>query len=144
MEIVAAESRPREVRYVVRNEGDAPIWVVDDGWLAWRQDGRQIELGFQRAPMQPGVEPFGYFGPQVVGARARRRAERAVALSLAAAARPHLERGGQGRAGPGEYEVAVRVGYGETPEPPPAGRSGRRSRRRCSPGSARRSARRCR
>ena len=81
MEIVAAERRTdppgAELRYVVRNDGDAPLWVVDDGWLVWSQAGRRIELGFQRARLRPGVEPFGYFDPKVGGARAGERADRA-------------------------------------------------------------------
>ena len=117
VEITAAE--PREVRYVVRNEGDVPVWVVDDGWLVWRQDGRRIELGFQRAPMQPGVEPFGYFDPQVVELVAGAELWRTVALAWPQRLDRMWNETAEAAPEPGEYELAVRAGYGETPSPPP-------------------------
>jgi len=122
VEIVAAE--PRELRYGVRNEGDARVWVVDDGWLVWRQEGDRIELGFQRVRMRPGVEPFGYFNPQVAGLDAGAEVERTVALAWPQALDRMWNETAEAAPEPGEYEVAIRVGYGETPEPPPVTRVG--------------------
>ena len=123
VEIAGAQRRTdppgADLRYVVRNGGGAPVWLVDDGWLVWRQDGARIELGFQRAPMREGVEPFGYFDPQVAEIAPGDAVERTVALAWPQA----LDRlwNEQREVAPpaGEYEVAVRVGYGETPKPPP-------------------------
>ena len=117
VEIVAAE--PREVRYLVRNDGDAPVWVVDDGWLVWRHEGRRIELGFQRVPMQPGVEPFGYFNPQVAALEPGGELERTVTLAWPQPLSRIWNEADEVTPVAGDYEVAVRVGYGETPEPPP-------------------------
>ena len=39
-----------DVRYVVRNTGEAPVWMVDDGWLAW-QAGRAADRA--RLPAGP-------------------------------------------------------------------------------------------
>jgi hypothetical protein len=123
VDIVAADSRAdppgAELTYVVRNGGHAPVWVVDDGFLAWRQDGRSIELGYARVPMQPGVEPFGYFSPQVAPVAPGAELRRTVSLSWS----QHLD--GTWNAAdtaappPGDTGVVVRIGYGTTPEPPP-------------------------
>jgi NAD kinase len=51
-----SESPPgAEVRYRVRNDSEATVWVVDDDTLAWLQDGDRITLDRSRVPMQPGV-----------------------------------------------------------------------------------------
>jgi hypothetical protein len=105
--------------YRVRNETGATIWLVDDGFLAWRQDGRLIVLDFSRVPMRPGVQPFGYFNPRVVAVESRDEVSREVSLDWP------LDLSGLWNAddvvapAPGRYDVVVRVGYGESPEPPP-------------------------
>ncbi len=129
VEIVAAEGRPdppgAELTYVVRNAGDAPAWVVDDGWLAWRQEDRRLELGYARVPMQPGVEPFGYFSPQVAPLAPGAELTRTVTLSWPQRLDGMWNAGPSAAPPPGEYTVVVRIGYGETPEPgPPAAGEG--------------------
>jgi hypothetical protein len=123
VEIVAAEPRTdppgADFRYVVRNDGDATVWVVDDGWLVWRRQGRRIELGFQRVPMQPGAVPFGYFDPQVVALEPGAELTRAITLTWPQPLERMWNESAEAAPPAGEYEVAVRVGYGESPAPPP-------------------------
>jgi hypothetical protein len=108
-----------ELTYVVRNGGTAAVWVVDDGALAWRQDDRTIELGYARVAMQPGVEPFGYFSPQVAALAPGGELRRTVALSWPQRLDGTWNPGDVAAPAAGDYGVVVRVGYGETPEPPP-------------------------
>lgn len=121
VDIVAAESRAdppgAELTYVVRNGGHAPVWLVDDGFLAWRQEGRSIELGYARVPMQPGVEPFGYFSPQVAPLAAGAELTRTVSLTWPQRLDGTWNAGDAAAPPPGDYDVVVRVGYGETPVP---------------------------
>jgi hypothetical protein len=118
---VAELTEPRgvELRYLVRNGAEGTIWVVDDGWFAWRLEDRRIELNFARVRMQPGVEPFGYFAPEVVAVEPGARLERTVALNW-----PHPLSGmwnatPDADPPPGEYEVVVRVGWSDSPAPGP-------------------------
>jgi hypothetical protein len=128
VEIAGAEPRTdppgADLRYVVRTEGDAPVWLVDDGWLVWRQEGSRIELGFQRAPMREGVEPFGYFDPQVAEIAPGATVERTASLTWPQALDRLWNEQHEVAPPPGEYEVSVRVGYGESPKPPPVTRVG--------------------
>jgi len=128
VEIVAAERRTdppgAELRYVVRAARDAPVWVVDDGWLVWSQRGRRIELGFQRAPLRPGVEPFGYFDPRVAELEPGGELARTVTLSWPQRLDGMWNAQDEAAPAPGEYEVVVRVGYGESEAPPPPTRVG--------------------
>jgi hypothetical protein len=118
---VASRADPRgaELRYVVRNHSPAAIWVVDDGFLVWREDGRSIELSYARAPMKPGVEPFGYFNPQVVAVAPGEELERAVSLDWPQSLSGLWNAADKAAPEPGEYELTVRIGYGESPEPEP-------------------------
>jgi hypothetical protein len=124
---IASRSEPpgADVRYVVRNDGPEPVWVVDDGFLVWRQGDHRIELSFARAPMQPGVEPFGYFSPQVVPLGPGEHLERTASLTWPQRLSGIWNEADEAAPAPGEYEVAIRVGYGESPEPgePELGRS---------------------
>ena len=121
VDIVAAESRAdppgAELAYVVRNRGAAPIWVVDDGSLAWRQEDEAIELGYARVPMQPGVEPFGYFSPQIAPLAPGAELRRTVSLSWPQPLDGTWNTSATAAPAPGDYDVAVRIGYGTTPEP---------------------------
>jgi hypothetical protein len=113
------EPRGAELRYLVRNGSGATIWVVDDRWFAWRLEDGRIELNFARTRMQPGVEPFGYFAPEVVAVEPGAGLERTVALIW-----PHTLSGmwnADAVADPssGEYEVVVRVGWADSPAPRP-------------------------
>jgi hypothetical protein len=127
VEIVAVESANAsgaEPRYVVRNDGEATVWVVDDGWLVWRREDGRIELGFQRAPMRPGVEPFGYFDPRVARLEPGAELTRTVSLSWPQPLDRMWNEAHEVALPPGEYEVAVRIGYGESEKPPPTQRVG--------------------
>ncbi len=109
------------VEYEVRNTTSAPIWLVNDGWLIWRQEGTQIELSYVRGAMRPGSQVFGYFLPSVI------RIEPGDSLPLAADLnwpyRLDLLWNTERRAAPlpGDYQISVRVGYGLTPVPDDSG-----------------------
>lgn len=116
----SAEPPGAELRYLIRNDSDATAWVVDDGWLAWRRDGRRIELCYARVPMRPGVEPFGYFDPEVVAIAPGGTLERTVTLSWPQPLSGMWNTDRVAAPPPGEYEVTVRIGYAATPKPEPA------------------------
>ncbi len=118
---VASSAQPpgAELRYLVHNDSDAAAWLVDDGWLVWRQDGHHIELGYARVPMQPGVEPFGYFDPQVVMVAPGEQLERTVTLSWPQPLSQLWNADPVAAPPPGEYDVTVRIGYAATPKPEP-------------------------
>jgi hypothetical protein len=118
---VASASDPRatNVRYVVRNQSDKSVWVVDDGWVTWRQDGDQIELSYARVPMQPGVQPFGYFDPAVVEVAPGDELERTVTLTWPQPLSRLWNAEAEADPPPGEYDLTVRIGYGVTPKPAP-------------------------
>lgn len=123
VEIAVAEGRPdppgAELTYVVRNAGGAAVWVVDDGWLVWRQEDRRLELGYARVPLQPGVEPFGYFSPQVAPLAHGAELTRTVTLNWPQRLDGMWNAVDSAAPTPGEYTVVVRIGFGETPEPAP-------------------------
>ncbi len=109
------------VDYVVRNDGEVPVWLVDDGWLVWHRDGSHIELSLARAAMRKGAEVFGYFPPAVVQLDPGQAVSRTVELSWPQRLDRLWNDESEAAPPPGEYEVSVRVGYGVTPEPEPAG-----------------------
>jgi len=122
LNVVAQNAPPSSrVEYEARNDGDAPVWLVNDDWLIWNQRGREIEVSFKRGAMQPGSHVFGYFPPAVArlqpGATITKKFAVRWPLTLdrlwnaAASAAPP----------PGRYTLSVSVGYGVVPEPgPPA------------------------
>jgi hypothetical protein len=121
VEIAGIEERPGavELRYVARNDGAAPVWVVDDGWLAWRPAGHRIELVYARVPIAKGTRPFGYFPPQTAQLAAGAALEREVSLTFPQPLSRLWNDRDEADPEPGAYEVAVRIGYGETPQPGP-------------------------
>lgn len=121
VEIAGIQERPgaAQLRYVASNDAGEPVWVVDDGWLAWRQDGDRIELVYARVPMARGTHPFGYFPPQTVELAAGASLERDVSLAWPQPLSRLWNDRAEADPEPGAYTVAVRVGYGETPEPAP-------------------------
>jgi hypothetical protein len=126
VEIVGLESTNTggELRYTVRNDGARAVWVVDDGWLVWRREGNRIELGFQRVLLRPGIEPFGYFVPQVAPLEPGGELTRTVSLTWPQPLDRMWNEEREVSLPPGEYEVVVRIGYGETAKPPPTQRVG--------------------
>jgi hypothetical protein len=123
VEIIDAKSHEAPPRTLLEYEilavGSHPVWLVDDGFLVWRQNGEEIELSVAREPLQPGAHPFGYFNPAVVklqpGERVRRLIELRWPLSLARL----WNEAGVAAPAPGRHQVRVRVGYGLTPSPDP-------------------------
>ncbi len=126
VEIVGLESTNTgaELRYAVRNDGDRTVWVVDDGWLVWRREGIRIELGFQRVLLRPGIEPYGYFVPQVAPIEPGAELTRTVSLTWPQPLDRMWNEEREVSLSPGEYEVVVSVGYGESERPPPPQRVG--------------------
>lgn len=105
------------VNYQVNNESDIVIWLVNDQWLVWLQENRQIVLAFARGKMQKGVHTFGYFPPTTLMIDPGQSLTQEIVLAWPLS----LDRIWNERAiaapTPGEYQVAVRVGYGLSPEP---------------------------
>jgi hypothetical protein len=127
VEIVSISSQMNppasRLEYEVRNYTSAPIWLVDDGWLIWRQAGKEIELCYARGKMRPGAQVFGYFPPSVVKTEPGGSISRVVHLTW-----PHpLDRlwNAEPNAAPppGEHQVSVRIGYGVTADPDAPGLS---------------------
>jgi hypothetical protein len=108
-----------QLTYEVRNKGDRPVWLVDDGWLTWRQKGKQIELSYAREKMQPGAEVFGYFSPTVAKIEPGNAVTRKVELSWPLSLDRLWNDEYQAKPNPGKYKVSIKVGYGLTPEPGP-------------------------
>jgi hypothetical protein len=119
---VSSREAPPSTRleYEVRNSGDAPVWLVDDGWLIWNQDGERVELSFKRGKMRAGSQVFGYFPPATVVLNPGDSVSRPVELKWP----QPLDRLWNGEElaspAPGRYQVSVRVGYGLTAEAEPA------------------------
>jgi hypothetical protein len=104
-----------DLEYEVRNEGQTPVWLVEDGWLIWRQKGQEIELSYARGRMSPGAQVFGYFPPSVAKLDTGAHVTRTIHLTW-----PHsLDRlwnaESEAAPPPGHYHVSVRIGYGVTP-----------------------------
>ncbi len=113
------------VEYEVRNESGAPIWLVHDGWLIWRQDDKRIDLSFKRGAMRTGAQVFGYFPPAVVKLESGGRFRETVELKWPLDLDPLWNTTSLARPKPGSYQVSVRVGYGlsAAPDAPSAGES---------------------
>jgi hypothetical protein len=115
---VATQPEPPATRltYRVRSHGDAPIWLVNDEWLIWHQDGSRIELSFARGRLQPGTHPFGYFDPTVTLLEPGAELTQEVVLRWPLALDRLWNTTSVASPTPGEYQVVVRVGYGLRPE----------------------------
>ena len=104
-----------EVAYAVRNVGAQPVWMVDDGWLIFRQDGDRIELSFARGRLQKGAQVFGYFAPAVVRLDPGEVADRRFTLTWPLVLDRVWNTDRIATPPPGEYRLSVCVGYGTTP-----------------------------
>lgn len=121
VEIVRVISTPdpssTTVVHVVVNHGYAPVWLVDDQWLIWNQQGNRIELSYKRGPLRPGRQIFGYFNPEVAEIPPGGKVTRETKLSWPQSLDLLWNDSSQAAPLPGRYEVQVRVGYGTTPRP---------------------------
>jgi hypothetical protein len=118
--VATTRTPPRtQVGYRVRNDGRAPVWLVDDEWFTWRHEREGVEIARTREPLRPGAQVAGYFPPQVVEVGPGSSVRRVLTLEWpqrlsrlwndAAWACPH----------PGTHLGRIVVGYGRTPAPPP-------------------------
>ncbi len=105
------------IDYRVENHGSAPIWLVDDGWLVWRQQGSDVELSYARAALQPGVEVYGYFNPEVVKIKPNTHVVRHIELSCPLALSRIWNTDSEVMLPQGVYDITIRIGYGLTREP---------------------------
>lgn len=123
-EITATSDPPKtRVEFVVRNNRIASIWLVNDRWLIWRQNGQAIELGLERGGMRPGAHVFGYFSPDVVKVESQSAYRSAVELQWPLPLDLLWNDLEEAAPAPGLYQTSVRVGYGltEKAEPPKLG-----------------------
>jgi hypothetical protein len=121
LKVSSREAPPStHLEYQVSNNGDAPVWLVDDGWLIWNQNGGRIELSFKRGKMRAGSQVFGYFSPATVTLNPGDEVSRPVELEWPQPLELLWNDEDAASPSPGRYQVSVRVGYGVTaaPEPP--------------------------
>ncbi len=121
LKVSSLEAAPStHLEYQVSNDGDAPVWLVDDGWLIWKQTGDQVELSFQRGKMSAGSQVFGYFPPATVTLEPGDKVSRTVELNWPQPLDRLWNDEKLASPAPGQYQVSVRVGYGLTAaaEPP--------------------------
>jgi|GEM_PF-4884222 len=112
-----AEPSSTQLEYEVWNQTQAPIWLVSDDWLIWHQNSSQIELSYIRGKMQPGTQVFGYFPPSVLRIDPGRTVTQVVQLLWPQTLDRLWNVEEWATPLPGRYQIAVRVGYGLTPEP---------------------------
>lgn len=105
------------LEFVVRNEGSVPIWLVNDQWLIWQQNGKRIELSFHRGKMRSGAQVFGYFPPELIMIRPEDSITQTVELNWPQPLDSLWNKEPQAAPPPGLYQASVRVGYGLSAEP---------------------------
>jgi hypothetical protein len=108
-----------DLEYEVRNASQAPIWLVNDGWLIWHQSGKEIELSYARGKMRPGSQVFGYFPPAVLQVDPGSKVTKAVTLRWPQSLDRLWNQEASVAPGRDEYRLSVRVGYGTVPAPDP-------------------------
>jgi hypothetical protein len=108
-----------DLEYEVRNDSQAPIWLVNDGWLIWQQTGPVIELSYARGKMRAGSQVLGYFPPAVLQVDSGRQVTKAVTLRWPQSLDRLWNQEVSAAPGRGEYQLSVRVGYGTVPAPDP-------------------------
>ena len=111
------------LEYEVRNLGRVVIWLLVDESLVLRRDDAHIELSYARERMQPGVQVFGYFVPQVVKIPPGGSLRRSVEISWPCSLSDIWNAEREATPPPGEYEVSIRIGFALTaaPQPPKVG-----------------------
>jgi hypothetical protein len=116
---VRSQSMPprTQLDYEVQVVGSRPVWLVDDGFLTWRQRDGEIELSLARGRLQPGAQPFGYFNPAVVKLEPGERVRRRIELSWPQSLSRLWNESSLATPAPGRHPVSVRVGYGLSPSP---------------------------
>lgn len=105
-----------EVVYKVRNTDMQPVWMVDDGWLIFRQDGDLIEVSFARGRLRKGVQVFGYFAPAVLRLNPSEQVERHFTLTWPLELDRMWNVDRIAAPTPGKHRLSIRVGYGITPQ----------------------------
>lgn len=111
------------LEFVVKNEGNVLIWLVNDRWLIWQFCGKWIELSFHRGKMRSGAQVFGYFSPEMIMIKPGDSVIQTVELNWPQPLDSLWNREAKASPHPGLYQVSVRVGYGlsANPEPPSLG-----------------------
>lgn len=107
------------ITYVVTNRATAPIWLVNDDWFVWRQKTSDVEISFARGRMRKGTQVFGYFPPQTVEIPPGGRLEKQWTLHWPQRLSRIWNAAEIAERPPGPFRLAIRVGYGLTPEPEP-------------------------
>jgi hypothetical protein len=111
----SAQPPRTEIVYSVRNAGAQPAWLVDDGWLVFHQNDGRIEVSFARAPLQKGVQIFGYFAPTVARLDAGETTDRHFSFTWPMSLDRTWNADRIAAPRPGQYQLSVQVGYGTTP-----------------------------
>jgi hypothetical protein len=113
------------LEYDVRNSGQAAVWLVVEESLVLRCDDAHIELSYARGQLQPDVQVFGYFDPQVFKIPPGGSRRQSVEITWPCRLSDIWNAERETTPAPGEYEVSVRVGFASTaaPEPPKVGES---------------------
>jgi len=106
-----------QMEYEVRNLEASEIWLVVGESLMLKHDNKQIELSYARGKMQPGVQVFGYFDPQVVKIPAGGSLRRSVEINWPCRLSDIWNEVREVELSPGEYEVSVRIGFALTAKP---------------------------
>lgn len=111
------------LEYDVRNLGEGVVWLVVDENLVLRHEEAHIELSYARGKMQPGVQVFGYFDPEVVEVPPGGSLRQSVEITWPCPLSDIWNTEREATPPPGKYEVSVRIGFAltATPEPPQVG-----------------------
>lgn len=119
--ITEAQSRPHlsawQIAYEACNTGARMLWLVDEPVLTLHAAPGRMELSYARAPLQPGVLPYGYFNPRCTPLAGGDCLRREVHISWPARLSTLWNPVHEAAPAPGDYAVTVRVGYGDTPTP---------------------------
>src|SRR5947209_5996687 len=105
------------IHYRVRNENAAPIWMVNDRWIIWRQEASRIEVSLARGRMRPGTTVFGYFPPAVLKIESGNSVSDALTLDWPLRLDRLWNELSEVAPAPGRYELVLRIGYGLTSSP---------------------------
>ncbi len=117
--IVQASPPAWQLEYEVRNMQQTAVWLVVDESLVLKRENAHIELSYARGKMQPGVQVFGYFDPIVVNIPPGESLRQQVKVAWPCRLSDIWNEVREVVLPPGEYEVAVRIGFASTAKPKP-------------------------